>query len=117
MSVFSRQVVTRQSARPIGSTAVLGLALPLLLGCGGSTPAIHRDLMKPPPKAAPFTAGEALKQFDAAPEGEYRLGEGDAITIQVWDRPDLSVAQVVGPDGAITVPVAGTLKVSGKTRD
>ena len=101
----------------MGSTAVLSLALSLLMGCGGSSPAIHRDLMKPPPKAAPFTASEALKQFDAAPEGDYRLGEGDAVTIQVWDRADLSVSQIVGPDGAITVPVAGTLKVAGKTRD
>lgn len=115
--MISRPAVTGFPARPIGSTAVLGLALSFLLGCGGSTPAIHRDLMKPPPKGAPFTAGEALKQFDAAPDGEYRLGEGDAITIQVWDRADLSVSQVVGPDGAITVPVSGTLKVAGKTRD
>jgi polysaccharide biosynthesis/export protein len=114
--VFSRRVVSRNSALSIGSTAFLAVSLSLVPGCG-STPAIHRELTKPPPQPAPFATGEALKQFDAAPASDYRLGEGDALTIQVWDRPDLSVPQVVGPDGAITVPVAGTLKVLGKTRE
>jgi len=88
-----------------------------VLGCGGGSPAIHREFTKPPPPPKPFTSGEALKQFDAAPDPDYRLGEGDAIAIQVWDHPDLSGSQIVGPDGAITVPVAGTLHVAGKTRD
>ena len=94
-------------------TALLILANP---GCGPS-PAIPREFLKPPPPPTPYSAGDALKQFDTDPDPQYRLGEGDAITLQVWDRPDLSGPQVVGPDGSITVPVAGTLHVSGMTRE
>jgi len=104
-------------SRSAAIPAWLAAALVLAAGCSGPSPAIPRDLTKPPPKSPGYTAAEALKQFDAAPDPEYRLGEGDVISIQVWDRPDLSVAQVVGPDGAITVPVSGTLRVAGKTRD
>jgi polysaccharide export outer membrane protein len=73
-------------------------------------------MTKPPPPLAPYSAAEALKEFDSEQDTEYRLGSGDAITVQVWDRADLSGSQVVGPDGAITVPTAGTLKVAGMTR-
>jgi polysaccharide export outer membrane protein len=69
-----------------------------------------------PPTTA-FSAAEALRQFDAAPEGSYRLGEGDLLTVQVWDRGDLSGQHTVGPDGVITLPVAGSLKVAGLTRE
>ena len=107
----------REAFRGAGLIVMLAAALTLYPGCGGSSPAIHRELTKPPPKPTPFTSGEALKQFDAAPDPAYRLGEGDVIAIQVWDRADLSGSQIVGPDGAITVPVAGTLSVLGMTRD
>lgn len=107
----------RASRLRAGSRALFCAAVSLLLGCGGPSPAIHTELTKPPPRPTPYTSKEVLKQFDTAPDPEYRLGEGDAISIQVWDHADLSGSQVVGPDGAITVPVAGTLRVTGLTRD
>ncbi|MBI4566720.1 MAG: polysaccharide biosynthesis/export family protein [Planctomycetes bacterium] len=88
----------------------------LAAGCQGREP-LHPEFRRPAEPPLPFTAGDALKEFDAVPEKEYRLGEGDAVTVQVWDRPDLSGPQIVGPDGAITLPVAGTLRVAGMTRD
>jgi polysaccharide export outer membrane protein len=117
MSFRRPAAIGRATRLEAGPHAVLCAAMSLILGCGGSSPAIHREFTKPPPPPAPFTAGEALKQFDTAPDQEYRLGEGDVITIQVWDRLELSGSQIVGPDGAITVPVAGTLHVAGMTRE
>lgn len=116
-SIFPSLASVRASRLEAGSRALFCAALFQILGCAGPSPAIHRDLTKPPPPPKPFTSGEALRQFEAAPDPEYRLGEGDAISIQVWDHVDLSGSQVVGPDGAITVPVAGTLRVTGLTRD
>ncbi len=44
---------------------------------------------------------------------EYKLGIGDQVTVNVWRNPDLSVAVVVRPDGKISVPLAGDVKVDG----
>ena len=89
----------------------------LLAGGCQPLPEIPEGALRPVEPRTPYTVTQALKEFDAAAGDAYRLGEGDALTLQVWDRPDLSGSQVVGPDGAITIPVVGTLKVTGMTRD
>ncbi|WP_197479673.1 polysaccharide biosynthesis/export family protein, partial [Oleiphilus sp. HI0132] len=37
---------------------------------------------------------------------EYLLGVGDAVQVNVWRNPDLSVSVLVRPDGKISVPLA-----------
>jgi polysaccharide export outer membrane protein len=59
---------------------------------------------------------EALLQFEAEEEKDYRIGEGDEIAVSVWGRPELSGKHLVGPDGMITLPYAGALRVAGLTR-
>lgn len=115
--VTSKGFESGRATRRRATTLSAGGVLALILGCGSPPPPIPAEFTQAPQPTAPYTAGEALKKFDTDPDPEYRLGEGDALTIQVWDKPDLSGAQIVGPDGAISVPVAGTLKVSGMTRD
>tara|TARA_R110001592_G_scaffold363375_1_gene686366 strand:- start:6858 stop:7466 length:609 start_codon:yes stop_codon:yes gene_type:complete len=44
---------------------------------------------------------------------EYKLGIGDAVEVNVWRNPDLSVSVVVRPDGKISVPLAGDVEVDG----
>lgn len=44
---------------------------------------------------------------------EYLLGVGDAVQVSVWRNPDLSLSCVVRPDGKISVPLAGDIKVDG----
>ena len=46
---------------------------------------------------------------------EYRIGVGDALSINVWRNADLSVQVPVRPDGKISVPLAGDVMVGGKT--
>ena len=46
---------------------------------------------------------------------EYMLGIGDELMVSVWRNPDLSVSVSVRPDGKISVPLAGDLKVDGKS--
>ena len=46
---------------------------------------------------------------------EYRVGEGDTLQISVWKEPDLSKTVVVRPDGLVSLPLIGELKVSGMT--
>ena len=93
-----------------------GVATVSLLG------ALHAD---DPSKSAAFeaatkqqkiTPADLLREFEPEAETEYHLGEGDEIDLGVWGRPELSGKQVVGPDGRITVPYAGPVKLAGLTR-
>jgi polysaccharide export outer membrane protein len=64
-----------------------------------------------------FTPASALEAFASAPPTTYNIGAGDRLTISVWSRPELSGKHVVGPDGFVTLPVAGLVKVSGLNRE
>jgi polysaccharide export outer membrane protein len=101
--------------RGSGRVAAL-LVLAVAAGCGTPSEPIPPDFPKPAPPR-PFSAGEYLRQFDAVTPEPYRLGEGDLVTIQVWDKPDLSGPHTVGPDGVVTIPFAGAMHIAGMTRD
>jgi polysaccharide export outer membrane protein len=60
---------------------------------------------------------EALAAFEAEADPVYRIGEGDKLTVTVWSRPELSGKHTVGPDGRISVPMLGPVKVATLTRD
>lgn len=47
----------------------------------------------------------------------YIVGVADGLFISVWKEPDLSGAVVVRPDGMITVPVIGDVRVAGQTTE
>jgi polysaccharide export outer membrane protein len=64
-----------------------------------------------------ISAEEIIKAFEAPAVEDYSFGAGDEITLEVWNHPDLSSKHVVGPDGKITVPVAGVFKIAGLTRE
>jgi polysaccharide export outer membrane protein len=47
---------------------------------------------------------------------EYTVGEADVLRISVWKDPELSQTRItVRPDGMISVPLVGVVKVSGLT--
>ncbi len=48
-------------------------------------------------------------------KGEFVLGINDAVHINVWKNPELSVDGRVRPDGTITMPLIGDIKASGRT--
>jgi polysaccharide export outer membrane protein len=45
----------------------------------------------------------------------YIIGEQDALVITVWKEKELSGGVIVRPDGKITVPLVGEIKVVGMT--
>jgi polysaccharide export outer membrane protein len=59
---------------------------------------------------------ETLRKFEPAGDEEYRLGKGDEITVDFAGRTDLQAKLVVGPDGRITLPLAGDIMLDGLTR-
>lgn len=60
---------------------------------------------------------DALRRSQPADADEYELGSGDDITVTVIGRPELSGAHIVGPDGRITMPMAGSVEVADLSRD
>lgn len=74
----------------------------------------QENLPDPKLKLSPI---EALRKFEPSPDEEYTLGAGDEISIQFPGRPDLASKDVIGPDGRVTLPLAGPIKLAGLTRE
>lgn len=49
----------------------------------------------------------------APPNADYRLGPGDAIGVQVFQNPDLSVDARVSENGVISYPLVGSVQLGG----
>jgi len=58
----------------------------------------------------------ALRAFEPAPDEEYELGPGDEISLDFGGRIELNSKRIVGPDGRITLPLAGSIEIADKTR-
>lgn len=53
---------------------------------------------------------------DATPlQGDYQIGAGDTVNINVWRNPEVSLSVPVRPDGKITTPLVEDLQAAGKT--
>jgi polysaccharide export outer membrane protein len=48
-------------------------------------------------------------------QGEFVIGVGDIVRINIWHMPDLSVDAKVRPDGTVTMPLIGDLKAAGRS--
>lgn len=89
----------------------------LLAGCSSAPEAKIPSAFAPPPPPPAHATKEGLALFEGpAGDEDYRLGEGDGLQIHVWERADLSGEHVVGPDGRVTIPFTGPIKVAGLTR-
>lgn len=101
---------------------LLAVSFLLLAGCAGSgipnTPK-NVDAFQKAEKSdrVSFVDKAALAAFEAEADPVYRLGEGDRITLNVWSRPELSGKHTVGPDGQITMPLIGTMRLATMTRE
>jgi polysaccharide biosynthesis/export protein len=59
----------------------------------------------------------ALQAFEPPANAPYELGRGDEITIDALGRPELTGKHVIGPDGSVTLPIVGAVKIAGLTRE
>jgi len=79
----------------------------------GADPSSADGLADPQLKQNPLTA---LREFQPEADEEYLLGRGDEITVDFAGRPDLQAKLIIGPDGRITLPLAGEIVLNGRTR-
>jgi polysaccharide export outer membrane protein len=113
-----------QARRPqwYGATPYLSLLSVLVIaGCTLTSPrslplASDEVFHRTEPKRA-FTSADQLGSFELPDDGAYHLGEGDVVVIEVWDRQDLSGRHIIGPDGQVTLPVVGPVRLADLTRE
>lgn len=51
----------------------------------------------------------------SAPQGQYVIGPGDALNVQVWDQDKMSAHARVRSDGQISLPFLNDVPAAGKT--
>jgi polysaccharide biosynthesis/export protein len=107
---------TVAAAGPVPST-MSGAATAPPAGVNGQ--AASSAVAAPPPPIVELKKNpiEILREIEPAKDAPYELGKGDSITVDVVGRPELASKQVVGPDGDITIPGTGSVKVLNLTRE
>jgi polysaccharide biosynthesis/export protein len=58
-----------------------------------------------------------LESFEPPADEEYRLGAGDQIALDFPGHTELAGTHTIGPDGMITLNVAGSVRIADLTRD
>ncbi len=96
-----------QVVSPFALGIMIGI-LAFVAACGRHAPSVL-----PPPTGAPARSGDSGDLF---PE-EYQIGPEDVLEVSVWKNADVSKVVTVRPDGIITLPLTGDIKVSGRTAE
>src|SRR5438132_14200102 len=60
-------------------------------------------------------AAAASLAFAQDKPGDYRLGPGDSIKVQVYQSPDLALEARVSESGVINYPLVGRINIGGLT--
>lgn len=60
---------------------------------------------------------EDLALLEESSNPVYLFGSGDRVSVNVFGRPEVSGKHVIGPDGIITLPLAGDVFLNGLTRE
>src|SRR5271157_3123923 len=90
----SAGTVASSSSNPKGAASGPGPS-----SAGGNGPSVSKAQTTPAPKV----------------DSNYVVGIADSLLISVWKEPDFSGPVVVRPDGIITLPVVGDVRVVGLT--
>jgi polysaccharide export outer membrane protein len=104
---------TRDSVRLAAGAVCLAMAL----SCAAQQPPerpVEQNAAPDTLKPNPLTA---LREFEAPIDQDYTLGRGDEISIDFSGRPELSAKRIIGPDGRVTLPPAGSILIADKTRE
>lgn len=120
--------LNKRNALPISVSVVLAFCVfcPRMAGAGqaGNLPTngdpaqagntVAENRADPTLKLSPL---ETLRRFEPPADEEYTLGAGDEISIQYPGRAELATKSPIGPDGRITLPLAGPVVVGNLTRE
>jgi polysaccharide export outer membrane protein len=89
--------------------ATLALLALLLAPASGQAPPAET------PPAAPPAAAPGAPVAVPAPTGDYEVGPGDVLEVNVFGNEDLSRIPTVQTNGAVSLPLLGEVQVAGLT--
>lgn len=101
----------KHPTRSIALAFALVVTLPAMAQPSVPAPTLPRATVAP--TVVPITP--AASQPASVVNQDYRLGPGDAIGVQVYQSPDLSVDARVSESGVISYPLVGTVQLGGLT--
>lgn len=104
---------------PVNFTLRVAIWALVLLCSACSTPPAPAPNFKPIERAgsAKLLTKEELALLEESINPIYHIGSGDVLKLNVFGRPEVSGTHVVGPDGNITVPIAGDVFLNDLTRE
>jgi polysaccharide export outer membrane protein len=87
------------------------------IACAATPAAKHAKAHAPVQKQSQKQVQKQSDVASAAQEqpGDYRLGPGDSIKVQVYQSPDLTVETRVSESGIINYPLVGRIDIGGLT--
>jgi polysaccharide export outer membrane protein len=91
-------------------TAVLCVSAGPMFAQTAPAPSLQAAATAPAPAPAAAQAGPVVPNNQ-----DYRLGAGDAIGVQVYQSPDLSIDARVSESGVISYPLVGSVQLGGLT--
>jgi polysaccharide export outer membrane protein len=106
------------SSIPVCITLLLGISAGNLLA--QTTPpaqTVQASASVPTDPQLKISPLKQLQNFEPPADEEYQLGSGDTIDLYIAGHPELSHPYTIGPDGRITLAIAGQVSVVNKTRD
>ncbi|MEN9904280.1 MAG: hypothetical protein RLZZ555_845 [Pseudomonadota bacterium] len=102
------------------SWSATALACAALSGCAwlGGKPAPSPEF-KPIERSTQtqLLGKEELALLEESEQPIHHIGRGDTVRIDVFGRPEVSGKHVVGPDGKITLPIAGEFQLADSSRE
>lgn len=110
------QVKTPIRERTFAAVLLATLYLPLLAS-GQTTIASSADGFSVKRREQKVSPLEALQEFERYSPATYSYGEGDEVVLDVFGHPELSGKHTIGPDGEITLPVAGSVHLADLSRE
>src|SRR5947208_2791144 len=91
----------------------IGIEMKHTLAALGAAAALAAIALLPRPARAEDTTAAA--PATVVPAGDYRLGIGDKLRIEVYKDAQLSQSVQVRPDGKITLPLIGDIQAASVT--
>lgn len=100
-------------------TWVLLPGLLALAGCSSNQPVELQEGIEKSNKVKSYNMAtpDDLAGFEVPENAPFHLGTGDKISLKSLTRTELNSTQVIGPDGRISLPLLGPVKLAAQTRE